>query len=80
MKLVLSAESEPPGCPDNGNDGEVVKTSSDHRRSILGNAENVVANVGPFESKATDAVKAKFRIKPEKGVTIKYIPKQRAVT
>ncbi|KAG5558609.1 hypothetical protein RHGRI_008529 [Rhododendron griersonianum] len=80
VKLVLSAESEPPGCPDNGNDGEVVKTSSDHRRSILGNAENVVANVGPFESKATDAVKAKFRIKPEKGVTIKYIPKQRAVT
>lgn len=80
MKLVLSAESEPLGCPDTGNDGEVVKTSSDHRRSILGNAENVLANVGPFESKATDAVKAKFRIKPEKGVTIKYIPKQRAVT
>ncbi|XP_058205945.1 uncharacterized protein LOC131319613 isoform X1 [Rhododendron vialii] len=80
VKLVLSAESEPPGCPDSGNDGEVVKTSSDHRRSILGNAENVLANVGPFESKATNAVKAKIRIKPEKGVTIKYIPKQRAVT
>lgn len=80
VKLVLSPESEPPGCPDSGNDSEVVKTSSDHRRRILGNAENVLANVGPFESKATDAVKAKFRIKPEKSVTIKYIPKQKAIT
>lgn len=80
VKLVLSPESEPPGCPDSGNDSEVVKTSSDHRRRILGNAENVLANVGPFEPKATDAVKAKFRTKPEKSVTIKYIPKQKAIT
>ncbi|PSR93461.1 Serine/arginine repetitive matrix protein [Actinidia chinensis var. chinensis] len=81
VKLVLTPEFEPPGCPDTESDDQVVTQSSDpHRRSILGNAENLLANVGAFDSSTTETVKAKFRIKPEKSISRKYIPKQSALT
>ena len=81
MKLVLTPELEPPGCPDTESDDQVVTQSSDpHRHSIIDNAENLLANVGPFDSSTTETVKAKFRIKPEKGISREYIPKQSALT
>ncbi|XP_057952845.1 uncharacterized protein LOC131146964 isoform X2 [Malania oleifera] len=82
VKLVLSPESEPPGCPDVQNDCQVEAPSSSNfvKRSILGSAENRLANGVTFEpSSATGAAKAKIRTKPEKGVKLKYIPKQRAL-
>ncbi|PSS33059.1 Receptor-mediated endocytosis protein [Actinidia chinensis var. chinensis] len=81
VNLVLASELEPPGCPETESDDQVVTQSSDpHRRSVLGNAENLLASVGDFDSSTTETVKAKFRIKPEKGITRKYIPKHRAIT
>ncbi|KAF8380224.1 hypothetical protein HHK36_027706 [Tetracentron sinense] len=81
VKLVLSLESEPPGCTENiQNDAQVAAPlSSDfYKRSILGSAENRLANVGCLEPSV--ASKAKFRAKPEKGCKLKYIPKQRNIT
>ncbi|KAI8007409.1 hypothetical protein LOK49_LG07G00376 [Camellia lanceoleosa] len=81
VKLVLAPESEPPGCPDTENDYQVVIPSSDdHGRHVLGNAENLLDSTVALESMTTGTVKAKFRTKPEKGVKIKYIPKQKRLT
>lgn len=81
VKLVLAPESEPPGCPDAENDYQVVIPSSDdHGRHVLGNAENLLDSTVALESMTTGTVKAKFRTKPEKGVKIKYIPKQKRLT
>lgn len=82
MKLVLSSASEPPGCPEIENDSEVVASqpSNFHKRSILGNADNLLVNAGAYESSTTRNVKDKYRTKPEKGVKKKYIPKQRNAT
>lgn len=81
VKLVLAPESEPPGCPDAENDYQVVIPSSDdHGRHDLGNAENLLDSTVALESMTTGTVKAKFRTKPEKGIKIKYIPKQKRLT
>ncbi|GMP70274.1 hypothetical protein CsSME_00029198 [Camellia sinensis var. sinensis] len=81
VKLVLAPESEPPGCPDTENDYQVVIPSSDdHGRHVLGNAENLLDSTVALESMTTGTVKAKFRTKPEKGIKIKYIPKQKQLT
>lgn len=81
VKLVLAPESEPPGCPDAENDYQVVIPSSDdHGRHVLGNAENLLDSTVALESMTTGTVKAKFRTKPEKGIKIKYIPKQKRLT
>lgn len=81
VKLVLAPESEPPGCPDTENDYQVVIPSSDdHGRHVLGNAENLLDSTVALESMTTGTVKAKFRTKPEKGIKIKYIPKQKRLT
>lgn len=81
VKLVLAPESEPPGCPDTENDYQVVIPSSDdHGCHVLGNAENLLDSTVALESMTTGTVKAKFRTKPEKGIKIKYIPKQKRLT
>uniref|UniRef100_A0A5B7ARF1 C2H2-type domain-containing protein n=1 Tax=Davidia involucrata TaxID=16924 RepID=A0A5B7ARF1_DAVIN len=77
VKLVLSPESEPPGCSNADDDCQVADSSSDlDKLSVPGNVENRLANVGALESSTTGTGKAKFRTKPDKGVKIKYIPKQ----
>lgn len=80
VQLVLFQDSEPPRCPDS--DCEVAVTHSlRFKRSILGNAENRLVNVEAIESPIAVATKVKYRSKkPEKGVKIKYIPKQNTVT
>lgn len=81
VKLVLAPESEPPGCPDAENDYQVVIPSSDdHGRHVLGNADNLLDSTVALESMTTGTVKAKFRTKLEKGIKIKYIPKQKLLT
>ena len=82
VKLVLSPDSEPPGCPEMENDSELVASQSSnlHKRSILGSAENRLVNAGAFDSSITRSVKEKYRAKPEKGVKKKYIPKQSNAT
>ncbi|KAK9994525.1 hypothetical protein SO802_024228 [Lithocarpus litseifolius] len=82
VKLVLSLDSEPPGCPEMENDSELVASQSLnlHKRSILGSAENRLVNAGAFDSSITRSVKEKYRAKPEKGVKKKYIPKQSNAT
>ncbi|KAK9914279.1 hypothetical protein M0R45_038065 [Rubus argutus] len=80
VQLVLFQDSEPPRCPDS--DCEVAVTHSlRFKRSILGNAENRLVNVEAIASPIAGATKVKYRSKkPEKGVKIKYIPKQNTVT
>ncbi|OVA14017.1 zinc finger protein [Macleaya cordata] len=84
VKLVLSPEAEPPGCPENQEDAQVVApiSSSDCcNRSILCSAENRLAAVNSLERTNTGPIKvAKFRAKPERGYKLKYIPKQRNFT
>ncbi|VVA11137.1 PREDICTED: C2H2 zinc finger [Prunus dulcis] len=81
VELVLLQDSEPPRCPDNQNDGEVESSHSlKFKRSILGNAENRLVNVEGLEVPTAGAAKVKYRTKPEKGLKIKYIPKQSTVT
>ncbi|XP_052201262.1 uncharacterized protein LOC127807449 [Diospyros lotus] len=78
VKLVLSPEpeTESPGRCDTGNDGQTVAPSSDPpRRSILGDADNARVVVEPSTVGTVN-----LRTKPEKGVKMKYIPKQRTVT
>ncbi|XP_050385416.1 uncharacterized protein LOC126801956 [Argentina anserina] len=80
VELVLSQGSESPSCPDS--DSEVAVTHSlRFKRSILRNAENRLVNVEVVESPVAGAGKVKYRSKkPEKGVKIKYIPKQNTIT
>lgn len=84
MTLVLSPEPECQGYGDALNDCSVaasaVKASDIEERSILGSAENRLGEMGALESSTNGHAKAKFRTKPEKGVKIKYIPKQTSVT
>lgn len=77
--MVLSPDSEPSDASETQtNYGEAVSQSSKvHKRSILGNAENRLVNVETLESPTAGATEVKFRTKPEKGVKIKYVPKQR---
>lgn len=72
VKLDLS--HEPLGCMEIQNEDRLPNY---HKRSILGSAENHLYIVRPLESSNTVAAKAKCRTKPEKGVKLKYIPKQR---
>ncbi|KAF8412251.1 hypothetical protein HHK36_000211 [Tetracentron sinense] len=83
LKLVLSLESEPPGCLEKiQNDVQVAAPwpLDPGKCSILSNAENRLANVGLLEPSTTGASKAKFRAKPEKSCKLKYMPKQRNIT
>ncbi|KAK6936825.1 hypothetical protein RJ641_033855 [Dillenia turbinata] len=66
VKLVLTPDCESPGCLQKG--------------SVLVNAENRLANLGNQDQLAAGTTKTKYRTKPEKGVKLKYIPKQRTVT
>lgn len=78
VKLVLSS-AESVGSPEMENDCEVVP-SNFHKRSILGNADNRLVNVGAYESSTARNVKDKYRTKADKGVKKKYIPKQKNST
>lgn len=82
VTLVLPAESESSRYPEVQGDFQGALFQSDfHRRSVFSNAENQLVNAVALESSTTGAPKApKFRIKPEKGTKIKYIPKHRITT
>ncbi|KAM7499675.1 hypothetical protein LguiA_024089 [Lonicera macranthoides] len=84
VKLVLTPE---PVYPDDGQNeyqvgaGPAAASSDLQEHNILGNAENRLAMVETLESSTTGIAKPnKFRTKPDKGVKIKYIPRQRTVT
>lgn len=85
VKLVLTPE---PGYPNDGQNeyqvgagGQAAASSDLQEHNILGNAENRLAMVETLESSTTGIAKPnKFRTKPDKGVKIKYIPRQRTVT
>lgn len=83
MTLVLSPEPECQGCDAPQTDRPVSasasKASDIEERSILGSAENRMVDTRALESSTNGPAKAKFRTKPEKGVKIKYIAKQRSV-
>ena len=74
VELVVSSDSEPPGCQEI-RDFRIAECQSSevNKCNILANAENRL----PATSKVT---KAKPRMKPEKGTKIKYIPKQKTAT
>lgn len=86
VTLVLTPDPEPTDFAEIENDNRETTSQSlkFHKRSILGDAENLLLNVQIAGSTAAGAAKTKFktkfRTKPEKGMKIKYIPKQRAPT
>lgn len=80
MKLVLSPELKSSADIQNGCLVDVAQSSDMKKCSLHGNVENQLVDVGSHESSTTGASKAKFRIKPEKGVKLKYIPKQRTIS
>ncbi|XP_071687507.1 uncharacterized protein [Rutidosis leptorrhynchoides] len=73
--MLLLSSCEPPIRPDAHNNHYPSE------RVILGNAENRLVNTGVVIShthgNGNGNVKPQFRTKPEKGMKIKYIPKQR---
>jgi hypothetical protein len=72
VELVISPDSEPPGFqPFQDCELASCRSSNTERYSILANTENLLpANTG--------VAKSKPRVKPEKGIKIKYIPKLKA--
>ncbi|XP_024029209.1 uncharacterized protein LOC21389944 isoform X2 [Morus notabilis] len=82
VKLVLTPDSEPADFSEIENHNREITSQSlkFHKRSILGDAENRLLNVQSVGSTTGGAAKAKFRTKTDKGMKIKYIPKQRAPT
>ncbi|XP_050224225.1 uncharacterized protein LOC126673938 isoform X2 [Mercurialis annua] len=59
---------------------DIDQSSDIKNRSLLGNnTENQSVDAGTLESSASNGGKGKFRTKPEKGVKLKYIPKQRGL-
>ncbi|WJX20727.1 hypothetical protein P8452_10241 [Trifolium repens] len=72
VELVISPDSEPPGFqPVQDCELSSCRSSNTERYSILANTENLLpANTG--------VAKSKPRVKPEKGIKIKYIPKLKA--
>lgn len=82
MTLVLRTESESSRYPEVQGDFQVAVFQSDfHERSVFSNAENQLVNAVALQSSTTGApISPKFRIKPEKGPKIKYIPKHRITT
>ncbi|XP_020540645.1 uncharacterized protein LOC105648450 isoform X2 [Jatropha curcas] len=82
VKLVLSSDLKSSEGIEIQNDCLVsVAQSSDTKKSgFLGNPENQLVDVVVHESSTAGAGKAKFRTKPEKGVKLKYMPKQKTIT
>ncbi|KAF2315600.1 hypothetical protein GH714_040114 [Hevea brasiliensis] len=81
VKLALSPDLKSSECMEIQNECLVdVARSSDTKKCILGNVENQLVGVGVHESSTTGASKAKLRTKPDKGVKLKYIPKQRTIS
>lgn len=78
LKLELPAEPEPPGCNQTQNDFSALATlaSNSHESSINVASENRQVDEGHF-SLASKKYKARTRKNPEKGVKIKYIPRQK---
>ncbi|KAL2920717.1 Zinc finger and BTB domain-containing protein 17, partial [Bienertia sinuspersici] len=76
VKLVLFTEARPPGCKGNNHNQQTVPSSKVGQRGILHNAENRLESYTNLEH--LTAVKAKTRAKAEKGIKVKYIPKQRS--
>ncbi|KAI4347567.1 hypothetical protein L6164_008372 [Bauhinia variegata] len=79
VKLVLSLDSEPPMCPERRYSEAVFRASDVDRYGILASAENRLVSVD-LESANAGAAKSKLRMKPEKVIKIKYIPKQKTAT
>lgn len=82
VTLVLPTESESSRYLEVQGDFQGALFQSDFdRRIVFSNADNGLVNAAALESSTTGAPKApKFRIKPEKGTKIKYIPKHRITT
>ncbi|KAF2320432.1 hypothetical protein GH714_027498 [Hevea brasiliensis] len=82
VKLVLCPDLESSECMEIKNDCLIgVAGSSDIKKcGLLGNVENQLVDVGVHESSITGASKAKIRTKSEKGVKLKYIPKQKTIS
>ncbi|KAL3524292.1 hypothetical protein ACH5RR_017126 [Cinchona calisaya] len=78
VKLVLSSEPEPPGCPQTQNDSSLLSALVSHspESSVNVDFENQQLDAVHFSSTGRDA-KPKVRTNPNKGVKIKYIPKQK---
>ena len=49
------------------------------KQDVNGSAENHLVDVEAQESSTAGAGKAKCKTKPDKGVKLKYIPKQRTI-
>ncbi|KAF7813144.1 uncharacterized protein G2W53_034120 [Senna tora] len=74
VKLVLSPNSEPPGHQETQEcEQAAYRSSNGDKCGILASADNQL-------SATSGAAKSKARMKPEKGIKIKYIPKQRTAT
>jgi hypothetical protein len=50
------------------------------KQDVIGSAENQLVDVEAQESSTAGAAKAKCKTRPDKGVKLKYIPKQRSIT
>ncbi|XP_038683854.1 uncharacterized protein LOC119984123 isoform X2 [Tripterygium wilfordii] len=82
VKLVLDPDFGHSECTEEvQNYCEVAasQASEVNRHSVLGNVENGLVNVGALDSAAPGPTKVKSRTKPEKGVKMMYIPKQRGI-
>lgn len=77
VKLVLSAEPEPLGCPESQIDISALAALAAYSEEI--DFENQQLDAGHFSSTGRN-VKAKNRTNSEKGVKIKYIPKQKVAS
>lgn len=77
MKLVLSREFEPHECVDGYQ--VTANWSLDTRKQDVGGTENQSVDVGPHNYSTAGSGKAKFKTKPDKGVKLKYIPKQKTI-
>ncbi|KAI4351707.1 hypothetical protein L6164_006040 [Bauhinia variegata] len=81
VKLVLSPDPAPPASPERPYSEAACQSSNvDRYSSILTSTENQLVNVGFESANAAGAAKFKLRTNPEKGIKIKYIPKQKTAT
>ena len=80
MKVEVPAEPEPPGRDQTQNDFSAVANVASNSHESSGNVASVnrQVDVGHF-SIVSKKSKARTRKNPEKGIKIKYIPRQKVV-
>ncbi|KAJ8752765.1 hypothetical protein K2173_008500 [Erythroxylum novogranatense] len=79
VKLVLTPNFEPPGCTEVQSSPSAVDSQFSDSKTPLITGPNHLVNI-PLLDSTLRAGKVKSRIKPENGMKLKYIPKQRTVT